>query len=72
MSEFKACQCRVCGKEDFCRPSLSGVDFLPRDWTLLEDKTPDRPKAMASVCSSNCVRKLKELNKQANTRRTGW
>lgn len=73
MVEFTACVCRVCGVSDFCRPGMGGqVNFLPRDWVVHEDKTPQRRKAMAEVCSERCVRKLKELNKQANNHRTGW
>jgi hypothetical protein len=70
---FPKCKCRVCGVEDFYRPGAAGqIQLLPRDWSLFEDKTPERSKAMAEVCSTRCISRLKELNKQANNRRTGW
>ena len=73
MAAFKTYACRVCKAEGLARPGLEGtVDFLPRDWLVHEDRTPERTKAMANVCSEKCVRRLKELNRAANNKRTGW
>lgn len=72
MTEFKSAVCRVCGKTELCHSNPSGITFLPRDWIKFEDKTLNRRSAMASVCSEKCIRRLKELNRDANNKRTGW
>lgn len=64
--------CRVCKKEEIYHVNATGVKLMPRTWSLHEDKTPDRGKSMAEVCSDNCIRRLKEMNKTANNNRTGW
>lgn len=72
MEQPEKAKCRVCHTEAVCHVGVGGVKLLPFGWDNFEDKTLTRTRAMATVCSEKCKRKLKEMNRQGNNQRTGW